>query len=126
MRKVNAFLLLWVVLLWLVLAVSDQMGAFTAVAPSGCVSAHTGAVGSAGAIVPISNTGTATSMLQFKAGGHVLGFQPNKVFLAALDHALSIEFLGTKGVTPRSAASNSGTASTGKAPPLSTVVYPNL
>ncbi len=127
MRKANAFLLLWVVLLWLVLAVSDQRGAFTAAAPSGCASEHaTGAVGSAGGIVPISNTGTAPSMLQFKAGGHVLGFQPNKVFLAGLDHALSIEFLGTDGVMPTSAATAAATGNTGKAPPLSTVVYRNL
>ena len=39
-------------------------------------------------------------MLQFTAGGHVLGFQPTKAYLASLDHALSVEFLGTKGVMP--------------------------
>ena len=43
-------------------------------------------------------------MLQFKAGGHLLGFQPRKVYFASLDHALSVEFLGTLGVMPNTAA----------------------
>jgi hypothetical protein len=46
-------------------------------------------------VVPLSGPGAASNMLQFRAGGHVLGFQPKKVYLAGLDHALSVEFLGT-------------------------------
>jgi len=40
---------------------------------------------------------TSTSLLQFTAGGHVIGFAPTQVILAALDHALRIEFVGTAG-----------------------------
>jgi hypothetical protein len=41
--------------------------------------------------------------MQFQAGNHLAGFLPNKVYFAALDHALSVEFLGTAGVTPQAA-----------------------
>ena len=41
------------------------------------------------------------NLLQFKAGNHILGFAPAKAYLASIDHALTIEFLGTKGVMPR-------------------------
>ena len=44
-----------------------------------------------------------SNTLQFTAGGHVLGFQPTKAYLASLDHALSVEFLGTEGVMPEAA-----------------------
>ncbi len=40
-------------------------------------------------------------MLQFKAGGHILGFQPRKAYLAGMDHALSVEFVGSAGVIPQ-------------------------
>jgi uncharacterized repeat protein (TIGR02543 family) len=35
-----------------------------------------------------------TDLLQFRAGGHILGFSPDGVYLAGLDHALRVEFLG--------------------------------
>ena len=77
-------------------------------------------------IVSLSGPGATGNMLQFKSGGHVLGFQPNKAYLAGLDHALSIEFLGTPGVMPTAASSASTTGNMTSAPTLSTVLYQNL
>ncbi len=74
----------------------------------------------------LSIPGTVKGMLQFKSGGHVLGFQPNKAYLATLDHALSVEFLGTKGVMPKADGNASVASTMQKAPPLSKVVYQNL
>lgn len=51
--------------------------------------------------VALSGSGSGSDMLQFKAGSHLLGFQPRKVYFASLDHALSVEFLGTAGVMPQ-------------------------
>jgi hypothetical protein len=70
-----------------------------------------------------------SDMLQFNSRGHLLGFQPRKAYLAGLDHALSVEFLGTEGVMPL--AESSGALSKSKkgasgAPPLSKVTYRNL
>jgi hypothetical protein len=64
-------------------------------------------------------------LLQFRAGNHMLGFGPNKVYLATMDHALSVEFLGTKGVTPKSGKAESSTKMN-KALPLGKVTYDNL
>jgi hypothetical protein len=84
-------------------------------------------VASAGEVVPFSGSGAAGNMLQFKAGGHVLGFQPNKAYLAGLDHALSIEFLGTPGVVPMSDSTvSAATSNMTKAPAMSTVRYQDL
>jgi hypothetical protein len=77
-------------------------------------------------LVPLSGPEAAGNMLQFKAGGHVLGFQPNKAYLAALDHALSVEFLGTPGVMPTADAAAPVEGARTGAPALSTVVYRNL
>jgi hypothetical protein len=65
-------------------------------------------------------------MLQLKAGGHLLGFQPKKVYFASLDHALSVEFLGTPGVMPKTAAEGKETGNKLKTPTLSKVVYEEL
>ena len=81
---------------------------------------------SANEVVPLSGSGAAGNMLQFKAGGHVLGFQPNKAYLAGLDHVLSVEFLGTPGVMPTTASTAPATGNMSKAPALSTVRYQNL
>jgi hypothetical protein len=126
MKKTNSLLLLWLTFLLVVSAVPEQTGASNPMAlrESGLDQAARG--GSAGGIVSISSTGNAANMLQFKAGGHVLGFQPNKVFLVSLDHALSVEFLGTQGVMPTSVASGPATGHMGKEPALITVVYRNL
>jgi hypothetical protein len=40
-------------------------------------------------------------LLQYRVGSHILGFAADRAYLVAMDHALSIEFLGTKGVTPK-------------------------
>jgi hypothetical protein len=66
-----------------------------------------------------------SKMLQFKAGDHILGFEPTKAYLASMDHALSVEFLGTQGVTPK-ADNNVSSNERGKAQPLGKVTYQNL
>lgn len=40
-------------------------------------------------------------MLPIRSGGHLLGFRPDRAYLAARDHALTVEFHGTPGVMPR-------------------------
>ena len=39
-------------------------------------------------------------LMQFTAGGHVLGFEPDRVYVAAGDHMFSVAFAGTQGVKP--------------------------
>ncbi len=68
----------------------------------------------------------ANNLLQFRAGNHILGFAPTKAYLASVDHALTIEFLGTKGVVPRAEGDASASGSTTKAQSLKKVVYQNL
>ncbi len=126
MRKANSLLPLWLALLSLVLVVPKLAGALGPITSGGSGLDQAVRGVSAGGIVPISSTGNTGNMLQFEAGGHVLGFQANKVFLAGLDHALSVEFLGTHGVMPTPVATGPDAGNTGKAPPLSTVVYRNL
>jgi len=63
--------------------------------------------------------------LQFTTGKHVLGFTPNKAYLAAMDHVLSVEFLGTKGVAPKSDG-NILSNKLNKALPMGKVQYENL
>ena len=75
---------------------------------------------SANEVVPLSGSGAAGDMLQFKAGGHVLGFQPNKAYLAGLDHVLSVEFLVTPGVMPTASSTVPATGNMSKAPALET------
>jgi len=60
------------------------------------------------------------SLLQFTAGGHVLGFAPGKVYLAGLDHALTVEFVGGQGNAPVGAAASTQAGST---PALGRVIY---
>jgi hypothetical protein len=66
------------------------------------------------------------NMLQLKAGGHLLGFQPKRVYFASLDHALSVEFLGTLGVMPKTAAGGKETGKESKVSSLGRVVYEEL
>jgi hypothetical protein len=70
-------------------------------------------------------TDNSINMLQFKTGNHVLGFTPNKAYIASIDHALSVEFIGTKGVMPK-AANSVPSNERGKAQPLGKVTYQNL
>jgi len=87
--------------------------------PSSQVAFRNGSVG-------LSGPEEGIRMLQFKARGHILGFQPKKVYFASLDHALSIEFLGTPGVMPRTVAGGKETDKDPKIPFLGRVVYEDL
>ena len=40
------------------------------------------------------------NLLAFTAGGHALGFRSDAVFVASRDHALRVEFVGARAVTP--------------------------
>ncbi len=69
-------------------------------------------------------------LMQFVSGGHIIGFQPTQVIVAALDHALRIEFVGTAGVMPVAAGVDESALSIGpgirQAQPLGVVSYPGL
>ena len=105
---------------------------FTQAEPSGPLasagaSLHASAqVASREEVVALSGPGAGSNMLRFKAGGHLLGFQPKKVYFASLDHALSVEFLGTLGVMPKTAVEGQETGNKSKVPSLGRVVYQNL
>ncbi len=62
-------------------------------------------------------------LLQFTAGGHVLGFEKTGVYTATGTHVLRIRFGGTKGVMPEAADIN---GEKGNAAPLREVRYPEL
>ena len=92
---------------------------FSAIVPLGATQAE--------AVAPVtperSVAGLAQAPLQFQAGDHLAGLSPDKVSLAALDHALNVEFVDTTGVTPQAAASDlSGL----KRAALYRVSYPDL
>ncbi|NVN93255.1 MAG: SBBP repeat-containing protein, partial [Desulfuromonadales bacterium] len=85
-------------------------------------------IGTVGAVQMTAavNIGADSTMIQFKAGDHILGFLPDRAYLASLDHALSVLFLGTQGVTPQSATPPPVSGAFTKAVPLGKVVYQNL
>ncbi len=60
----------------------------------------------------------------FTSGGHVLGFGPEGYYVAGLDHALRVRFVGARAVAPQ--VPNTSTGDMGKAPPLEKVRYPGL
>ena len=64
---------------------------------------------------------SASRLLQYTANGHVLGFAPDKVYLAGLDHALTVSFVGGKRIQPQGVA-GSGESKNGVAP-VGTVTY---
>ena len=64
----------------------------------------------------------APQLLQYQAGGHVLGFGTSRVTIASLGHALSVQFAGSNQVQPVSA---SAASPAGRAAPLKQVSYPN-
>lgn len=70
--------------------------------------------------------GPDSTMIQYKAGDHILGFAPHRAYLASLDHALIVQFLGTKGVMPTSDTPAPVTGTATKAVPLGKVMYQNL
>lgn len=62
-------------------------------------------------------------LLQFTAGGHVLGFAADAAWIAAGSHALRVGFEGANTVAPRS---ETPAAAPGQAAPLERVTYANL
>ena len=65
-----------------------------------------------------------STMLQYSADGHVLGFVPGKVYLAGLDHALTVELAGGQNSTPIGSPAFTS-QQPGKAPAMGTVRYQN-
>ena len=109
MRKGHSLSVLLIAVFGMIFVPSIQAG------PSGLVASASGGL-----------HGSANNMLQFKAGGHLLGFQPGKVYFASLDHALSVEFLGTPGMMPKTAAGEGKTGKESTVPSLGRVVYEGL
>jgi hypothetical protein len=68
---------------------------------------------------------TAGELLQFRAGNHILGFTPGRIYLASSNHMLSAEFIGANGAKPRS-DSNISPNKTGQTQPLRKVTYANI
>ena len=66
-----------------------------------------------------------TQPIQYTANNHIVGFLPHKIYLAGLDHMVSVEFLGTRGVEPHIAADAKFKLGE-KLLPLSTVTYRDL
>ena len=71
------------------------------------------------------------NMLQFTSGGHIIGFEPGGVYVAAGSHALHVEFINSLKATPVSESSNKvlanrKAADTQKVEALSKVTYANL
>ena len=60
---------------------------------------------------------------QFTASGHVLGFQPDGVYVVGSDHMLKVTFAGASGVAP---VADQPPSSDGLAQPLGQVTYPHL
>ncbi|MCK4819361.1 hypothetical protein KA005_26550, partial [bacterium] len=77
---------------------------------------------------PEGKSGKGTDeMLQFTAGGHVLGFQKGDVFIASGDHALRIEFLNARPVSPENEGTSPDTENNRQAAkPLARVYYRDL
>ncbi len=77
-----------------------------------------------------ASTSAPAPMLQFTSAGHIIGFAPTQVILAALDHALRVEFVGTAGVMPVASGAETASSSDGltmhQAQPLGVVTYPEL
>lgn len=63
-------------------------------------------------------------MLQFTAGGHVLRFQKGEMFVASADHALRVEFMNARPVSPKEEViSQDSENSRQAAKPLGKVTY---
>jgi len=66
-------------------------------------------------------------LLQYKAGGHVLGFRKGEMFIASGDHALRVEFVNARPVSPgEEAKSWDPESSRHAAQPLGKVFYRDL
>jgi len=58
------------------------------------------------AAMPGKEAPPANTLLQFTSGGHVMGFTPNKVYIAGMGHALTEEFINSNIVTPKPLSSD--------------------
>ena len=63
-------------------------------------------------------------LLQYTAGGHVLGFDAGQMYVATGSHMLRVEFVGASDCEP--VAEGGGKDEAGKAQPLTRVEYPGL
>jgi hypothetical protein len=72
------------------------------VIPAGGVQAYERPPEPAGNILPgsLNSASNDNTLLQFTSGGHVLGFGSQSVYLAGLDHALRVEFNGSRPTLP--------------------------
>lgn len=73
-----------------------------------------------------SSRSSAETLLQFKHGEHILGFTPQKVYFAAIDHLVSIEFLGANPVQPVSVSDKEATTLAGEPDAFQAVIYTQL
>jgi hypothetical protein len=71
-----------------------------------------------------ANGAEVPSLLQYTSNGHVLGFDEGKIYLAGLDHALTVEFVGGQAVAPMGTAATQ-VKSTG-VPELGQVKYQGI
>ncbi|MBU0492574.1 MAG: SBBP repeat-containing protein [Chloroflexi bacterium] len=76
-----------------------------------------------GQAAPTTSAAAAPGLLQFTAGGHVLGFTPQAAWLTTGSHALRVGFADANAVTP---ISDTPAAPGGQAVPLGRVTYANL
>ena len=92
--------------------------------PTDAAASHTGSAAvtleAHGNIIDSAAAGDGETLLQFTAGGHVLGFGKCQVYVGSMDHVLRVEFAGGTPVQP--VAEGAGTAQNG-APPLGSVTY---
>ena len=66
-------------------------------------------------------------LTQYVAGGHLIGFNKNSVYIASADHALRVDFLNARSVSPVADGISPGTESHWKGvKPLDRVSYNNL
>ncbi len=66
----------------------------------------------------------APQLLQYAAGGHILAFSPEQVYLTGLDHVLTVSFIGGSYIQPQGDAGSEVTD--GAASSLGKVVYKNI
>jgi len=123
MRKRISIAVMMAAAVLLGFSVTRHGGASTEVVSPGMGQGLRTQVASLDGTVPIAGDATSPSILQFKAGGHLLGFQPNGAYVVGMDHALSVEFLGTLGVMPRAAGDGETKSDRSGAPALGRVVY---
>ena len=76
---------------------------------------------------PDSAISSLDELKQYTAGGHVLGFRKGEMFVASGDHALRVEFINARPVSPgEEGKSGDPESSRPTAQPLGKVSYPNL